>query len=63
MTSKQRKDKKHADALFALNNPAFGPEKPVPMKTVKNLMSGLEIQIAVDTPLCCDPSSETYWSM
>lgn len=32
-------------------------------KTVKNLMSGEDIQIATDTPLCLDPSSETYWSM
>ena len=32
-------------------------------KTVNNLMSGKAIQIAADTPLCCDPSSETYWSM
>lgn len=38
-------------------------EAPVPMKKVRNLMSGKEIQIPVDTPLCCDPSSETYWSM
>lgn len=34
-----------------------------PMKTVRNLMSGKEIEIPADTPLCCDPSSETYWSM
>ena len=33
------------------------------MKTVRNLMSGKEIEIPADTPLCCDPSSETYWSM
>ena len=33
------------------------------MKTVTNLMSGKEIQIPVNTPLACDPSSETYWSM
>lgn len=32
-------------------------------KTVKNLMSGKDVQIAANTPLCCDPSSETYWSM
>jgi hypothetical protein len=38
-------------------------QAPVPMKTVKNLMSGKEIQIPANTPLCCDPSSETYWSM
>ena len=36
---------------------------PVKMKTVKNLMSGLPVEIAENTPLCCDPSSETYWSM
>ncbi len=33
------------------------------MKTVVNLMSGKEIQIPHDTPRCCDPSSEAYWSM
>ena len=32
-------------------------------KTVTNLMSGKEVQIPVNTPLACDPSSETYWSM
>ena len=32
-------------------------------KTVKSLMSGKEVEIPLDTPLCCDPSSETYWSM
>lgn len=31
-------------------------------KVVKNLMSGKDVTIARDTPLCCDPSSETYWS-
>lgn len=34
-----------------------------PTKKVRNLMSGQEIEIPVDTPMCCDPSSETYWSM
>lgn len=32
------------------------------MKTVKNLMTGKDIEIDRDTPYCCDPSSETYWS-
>jgi hypothetical protein len=36
---------------------------PEPMKTVKNLMSGIDIEIPVDTPRSCDPSSELYWSM
>jgi hypothetical protein len=33
------------------------------MKTVKNLMTGADIQIAHDTPRSCDPSSELYWTM
>lgn len=32
-------------------------------KTVKSLMSGKDVKIALNTPLACDPSSETYWSM
>ncbi len=33
------------------------------MKTVTVLGTDKQIQIPVGTPLCCDPSSETYWSM
>ena len=33
------------------------------MKTVKNLMTGADVQIPHDTPRACDPSSELYWSM
>ena len=33
------------------------------MKTVKNLMTGKDIEIAHDTPRSCDPSSELYWTM
>ena len=33
------------------------------MVTVKNLMTGVEVQIEHDTPWCCNPASETYWSM
>lgn len=32
-------------------------------KTVKNLMTGLDVVIAYDTPRSCDPSTELYWSM
>lgn len=31
-------------------------------KVVKSLMSGKDVTISRDTPLCLDPSSETYWS-
>ena len=32
-------------------------------ETVYSLMSGSPVVQSVNTPLCCDPSSETYWSM
>jgi hypothetical protein len=32
-------------------------------RRVKNLMSGAEVELAANTPRCCDPSSELYWSM
>jgi len=32
------------------------------MKTVRNLMSGQEVEIPHDTPRACDPSSELYWT-
>jgi len=35
----------------------------VKMMKVKNLMTGKEINIPSNTPHCCDPSTETYWSM
>lgn len=28
-----------------------------------NLMSGTKYMESVNTPLCCSPASETYWSM
>ena len=31
--------------------------------TRRNMMSGKEFQERYDTPHCCSPSSETYWSM
>jgi hypothetical protein len=30
---------------------------------VRNLMSGKMVTQRVNTPLCCDVSSETYWSL
>jgi hypothetical protein len=41
----------------------FNLKHPVGVKTVRSLMTGNEIQIREDTPACCDPSTETYWSM
>jgi hypothetical protein len=35
----------------------------VKMKEVTNLQSGKKVMIPANTPISCDPSSETYWSM
>lgn len=32
-------------------------------KWIRTLMYHKWIQIPIDTPVCCDPSTETYWSM
>lgn len=32
-------------------------------ETKRNLLSGNEFTQPVNTPACCDPSTETYWSM
>lgn len=51
--------------LFDLYNPADGWrfDWTPAYKIVKNLMTGADVQIASDTPRCCDPSSELYWTM
>jgi hypothetical protein len=36
--------------------------RPVKMVERTNLMSGQKYMEAEDTPLCCSPASETYWS-
>ena len=32
-------------------------------RTVKNLTTGQPVEIDSNTPWCCNPASETYWSM
>ena len=34
-----------------------------PKMTVKNLMTGAPVEIDADTPWCCNPASESYWTM
>lgn len=38
-------------------------KRTVYRKKVKNLMTGQDVEIDSNTPRCCDPSSELYWSM
>lgn len=54
----------HRPPFFDVVSTSFiNPDAPRAMKKVRNLMTGKEIEIEADTPLCCDPSTETYWSM
>lgn len=46
----------------AMEETFFALKHPVGTKTVKNLMTGRDVQIAEDTPYFLDPSKETYWS-
>lgn len=48
--------------LAALEAELAALEKPKMVK-VRSLMSGKEVEIEEGSPLCCDPSSELYWSM
>jgi hypothetical protein len=41
----------------------FHLKYPVSTRTVRTLMTGQEVVIPADTPRCCDPSTETFWSM
>ena len=48
-----------ADQLSIIDTKHYKPR----MVTRKNLMSGAEFEEDVNTPNCCSPASETFWSM
>lgn len=48
-----------ADQLSIIDTRHYKPK----MVTRKNLMSGAEFEEDVNTPNCCSPASETFWSM
>ena len=47
----------------AMEETFFALKHPVGTKTVKSLMTGQDVVISEDTPWCCNPASETFWSM
>ena len=51
-----------ADTL-AVAEVAFYTKNIAGTVTRTNLMTGKTYQESVNTPMCCSPSSETYWSM
>lgn len=56
--------KEIVDRLHVLYSPNDGwrYEYHPKMMTVKNLMTGVNVEIESDTPWCCNPASESYWS-
>ena len=54
--------KKNKIKYTAMSVEAFRDMFPVKMVERRNLMSGKTYMEAEDTPLCCSPASETYWS-
>lgn len=51
------------DEIYASQRGLYQIEYHPTMMTVKNLMTGQNVEIDRDTPWCCNPASETYWSM
>lgn len=52
-------------ALNGMTPLGIKPNPVTPKQTivVKNLMTGLPVEIDSNTPWCCNPASETYWTM
>jgi hypothetical protein len=64
---------KHIEAASLVGAAQKASRFPKPVKSIgayepkmvqrRNLMTGELYWEAEDTPLCCSPASETYWSM
>lgn len=52
---------KEANTFIRAAQKADEPVSEKAMITVRNLMTGNEVEIAADTPWCCRVDSETYW--
>ena len=61
--SEQDIKKEAANLVVGYPTTQFRIEYHPATKIVKNLMSGKDVEIPYETPRCCDPSSELYWSM
>ena len=57
------KRSKHLANTLAISDVAFYTKHVAKTVTRTNLMTGKTYQESVNTPMCCSPSSETYWSM
>ena len=50
------------DVLYTYADRETYEQRVVYRKQVRNLMSGEMVEIDSNTPWCCNPASETYWS-
>lgn len=62
-TKLNKKSKEIYRTWVAMSRKEFAEKYPVKMIERVNMMSGEKYMEAEDTPLCCSPASETYWSM
>lgn len=62
MTREAKKGKLNVEQM-AIAEKSYFHDNIEKFETKRNLVSGKEFTQRVNTPLCCDPSSETYWSM
>ncbi len=53
----------HCKRLFAIAEDGYFYGRVQKTVTRTNMMTGKEYEEPVNTPLCCSPASETYWSM
>ena len=51
-----------ADGPYAIATEHNYYQHVVKVRTVRNLITGTDIEIPSNTPASCDPSSEAYWS-
>ena len=63
MTRQAKKDPNFKAEDFAIIDAATFHRTIEKQEVKHNLLSGKPFVQPVNTPLCCDPSSETYWSM
>lgn len=57
------RDKNVTAAPYAYTTYDDYTQNVVYKRKVRSLMTGKEVEIDSNTPRCCDPSSELYWSM
>lgn len=60
---KEHRDQRITQATHAVSEVGEFHRNIEKQVTRRNLMSGKEFSKPINTPACCDPSSETYWSM